>query len=259
MGLYRDLRSITFFSIVKAHNFFLPPPRKPESGSDLPEIDEIRARAAIPTDISDHLIPLFVESMAVRPRLIVELGVRSGESTFALERVARLCGSTMVSVDVEPPAFSFSPSWKDWTFVKSDDIDFAREFPDWCRAHNVRPEIDVLLIDTNHVYVHTVKEIAHWFPFLSQKAKVFFHDTNMRTFYHHQDRSLGVGWQRNRGVMAAIEEHFGTKFDESVSFTDVRKGWIIRHNALSSGFTVLERLDLSNRNGVPPPDPSANS
>jgi hypothetical protein len=212
MGLYRELRKTTLLAIVDAHNFFLPPPQA-DSGSELAEIDEIRARAVPRTDISDHLIALFVEALAVRPRLIVELGVRSGESTFALERVAKLCGSTLVSV-----------------------------------------EVDVLLIDTNHVYVHTVKEIAHWFPFLSPKAKVFFHDTNMHVLFHRKDKSLGVGWQRNRGVMTAIEEYLGTTYNENASFTDVRKGWIIRHNALCSGFTVLERLNFSEGNGAGPHD-----
>ncbi len=253
MGLYRELRKTTLLAIVDAHNFFLPPP-KADSGSELAEINEIRARALPRTDISDHLIALFVEALAVRPRLIVELGVRSGESTFALERVAKLCGSTLVSVDVEEPGSSCAPSWKDWTFVKSDDIDFARQFPEWCRARDLRPEVDVLLIDTNHVYVHTVKEIAHWFPLLSPKAKVFFHDTNMHVLFHRKDKSLGVGWQRNRGVMAAIEEYLGTTYNENASFTDVRKGWIIRHNALCSGFTVLERLNFSDGNGAGPHD-----
>jgi cephalosporin hydroxylase len=252
MGLFRNIKHSTYKSIVKAHNLFVPPPRPAETGSELREIDEIRARAVTRTDISDHLIALFVESLAVRPRLIVELGVRSGESTFALERVARLCDATCVSVDVQEPEFTSVPSWSKWTFVKGDDIEFARAFPAWCVSRAVRPEIDVLLIDTNHVYSHTVKEIAHWFPLLAPRAKVFFHDTNMRVFYHRQDSSLGVGWQRNRGVMAAIEEFFGTKFNESVSFTDVRKGWIVRHNAFCSGFTVLERLHLSNGNGARP-------
>lgn len=246
MGLFRKIKNATYISVAKTHNLFVPAPRPAETGSELHEIDEIRAHAVTRTDISDHLIAIFVESLAIQPRLIVELGVRSGESTFALERVAKLCGSTFVSVDVEEPQFSSPPSWNRWSFVKGDDLEFARAFPGWCASCGVRPEIDVLLIDTNHVYSHTVKEIAHWFPLLSPKAKVFFHDTNLRVFYHRKDSSLGVGWQRNRGVMAAIEEHFGTKFNENVSFTDVRRGWIIRHNALCSGLTVLERLNISN-------------
>ena len=85
MGLYRDLRSITFFSIVKAHNFFFPPPRRPESGSDLPEIDEIRARAAIPTDISDHLIPLFGLTPKLGP--IAEWGLNVDKSAIMVDTV----------------------------------------------------------------------------------------------------------------------------------------------------------------------------
>jgi cephalosporin hydroxylase len=250
MGLFRKIKHSTYENVVAAHNLFVPPPRPAETGAELREIDEIRARAVTRTDISDHLIAMFVEALAVQPKLIVELGVRSGESTFALERVARLCNSTFVSADVQEPEFSTPPTWKKWSFVKGDDLEFARNFPSWCASHGVSPAVDILLIDTNHVYSHTVKEIAHWFPLLAPRAKVFFHDTNMRVFYHRQDSSLGVGWQRNRGVMAAIEEYLGTKFNEGASFTDVRKGWIVRHNAFCSGFTVLERLNPINGNGA---------
>ena len=34
------------------------------------------------TDISDHLETLFVESLSMEPKLIVELGVGDGESTM---------------------------------------------------------------------------------------------------------------------------------------------------------------------------------
>src|SRR5205814_7710178 len=39
-----------------------------------------RARAAVGTDISSHLEALYVAGLAAHPRLIVELGVRGGES-----------------------------------------------------------------------------------------------------------------------------------------------------------------------------------
>ena len=70
--------------------------------SSSPELHEILSRARIRTDISDHLPDLFTESLAVQPRLIVELGVRDGESTFVFERVAKLCNARIVSVDIEP-------------------------------------------------------------------------------------------------------------------------------------------------------------
>jgi cephalosporin hydroxylase len=225
-----------------AHNLLLPLEPLADTGSELTEITEIRKHAHPRTDISDHLLPLFLEALAVKPRLIVELGVRTGESTFAFERVARLCGSKLLSVDIDDCLRA--STWKDWTFVKSDDIEFARKFPEWCRERGMNPEIDVLFIDTSHLYDHTVQEIASWFPYLAQKSKVFFHDTNQRTVYFRQDKSMGIGWDSNRGVIVALQEYLGVKFDENVSFTDCFKGWIIRHNALCSGFTVLERLSV---------------
>ncbi len=160
--------------------------------------------------------------------------------------MAKLCGSTLVSVDIDDcERVSSCPTR---TFVKSDDIAFAGQFPDWCGERGIRPEIDVLFIDTSHLYDHTVQEIAHWFPYLSQKSKVFFHDTNQRNIYYRQDKSMGIGWDSKRGVIAALQEYLGVNFDENVSFTDARKGWIIRHNARCSGFTVLERVNVSNVN-----------
>src|SRR5688572_15795315 len=45
-----------------------------------PDLREIRLRAREGTDISAHLETLFLEGMLLRPRLIVELGVRDGQS-----------------------------------------------------------------------------------------------------------------------------------------------------------------------------------
>jgi len=148
--------------------------------AELKELEEIKTKALIKTDISDHLVPLFVESLSLKPKFIVELGVRGGESTFVLERVAQLCDSTLLSVDIED--CSRVSAYKKWTFVKRDDITFAKEFRSWCGQHGVEPRIDVLFIDTSHLYEHTVEEIRDWFPFLSDRAKVFFHDTNLRKF-----------------------------------------------------------------------------
>jgi cephalosporin hydroxylase len=230
----------TLESVTLMHNFLRPLPQTVDSGSDLDEISEIRKHALVRTDICDHLVTLFAESLAVQPRLIVELGVRTGESTFALERVAKLCGSVLVSVDIDD-CLRASP-WGKWNFVKNDDIAFACQFPEWCRVREIQPEIDVLLIDTSHIFDHTVQEIAHWFPLLSKKAKVFFHDTNQRRIYFRRDKSMGIG-SGTRGVVAALEDYLGVKLNEKVSFTDFRRGWIIRHDARCSGFTILEKLN----------------
>jgi cephalosporin hydroxylase len=204
------------------------------------ELDEIKERSRKKTDISDHLVSLFVEAVALRPRLIVELGVRGGESTFVFERVARVCGAKLVSVDIED--CSTASSYEGWIFEKSDDIDFAKRFNSWCAQHLIRPEIDILFIDTTHEFKHTVDEIEQWFPFLSRRSKVFFHDTNARNVYFRKDGSIGRGFNSTRGVIAALEKLFDRPLNEKKCFVDWANGWIIRHVPYCSGLAVLERL-----------------
>ena len=209
------------------------------SVSDLPAFVEVHEHCRVRTDISDHLTTLFSQTIAMQPRLIAELGVRGGESTFVLERVAKLCAAPLVSVDIED--CSSVCNYPNWHFNKSDDIQFAKDWPKWVSTKGLPATIDVLFIDTSHIYEHTVQEIKHWFPLLSPKCKVMFHDTNQRKIYWRKDGSVGIGWNNNRGVMAAIEEYFDTKFDESRDFVELHKGWVISHTALCSGFTTLTR------------------
>lgn len=203
-------------------------------------IEKIRHRARTKkTDISDHLETLFVESLNIESKLIVELGVGDGESTYVLERVANLWTAKLVSVDIEDRAEV--STFKDRTFVLQDDISFAAEFPQWCKNRGIEPVIDILFVDTSHLYDHTVAEIRSWFPYLAPRCKVFFHDTNMGEVFTRKDGSTGKGWNNERGVIRAIEEHLETTFDEKTDFSLVHRGWYIRHFTLCNGFMILER------------------
>ncbi|MEN6510054.1 MAG: class I SAM-dependent methyltransferase [Smithella sp.] len=203
-------------------------------------LGDIRNRAMVrKTDISDHLPMLFTESLNIESKLIVELGVGDGESTFVLERVANLWGAKLVSVDIDDR--EEVSSFKDRIFVQSDDISFAAEFPDWCRRRGFEPVIDILFIDTSHLYDHTVAEISAWFPYLASRCKVFFHDTNMNEVFVRKDGSTGKGWDNQRGVIRAIEEYLETTFDEKKDFALAHRGWFIRHFTICNGFMILER------------------
>jgi len=206
-----------------------------------PEVQEIGERAASRyTDISDHLLTLFAEAVSVHPRLIVELGVRGGESTFAFERAARLSNAHLVSVDLNDCIIQ--SSYPKWSFVKQDDTIFAGQFADWCSSQKIPPDIDVLFIDTCHLYENTLEELRLWMPYLSAKSKMILHDTNMRKIYRRADGSLYLGWDNARGVIRALEETLGVRFNEIYDFVTVAKGWLIRHWAHCNGLTVLEKL-----------------
>lgn len=198
------------------------------------------------SDISDHLPTLFWETVVARPRLIVELGTRGGESTRALLAAAVRSGARMLSIDIDPcggiPGLP-EAARRAWTFVQHDDVAFGRErFAGWCRAAGLEPRIDVLFIDTSHLYEHTREELAVWLPLVAPQGTVLLHDTAMGVAYLRADASIGIGWDNERGVIRALEERFGRRWDETRPFIDSADGWIIRHDPRCSGFTVLRRM-----------------
>lgn len=241
----KNLQRRTLRSISRIYNALLDlNPSKRQVSPHSRELNEVYKCSLARTGINDHLVTLFSESLSIEPRLIVELGVRRGESTFVLERVARLCGSTLISVDIDD--CSGVSSFEDWIFVQKDDIEFAKGFAKWCENRQIQPHIDVLFIDTNHLFEHTVQEIKFWFPFLSDKSKVFFHDTNLKSVCFRKDGSMGLGWDNDRGVIRALEEFFTASFNEKKDFVDFKNGWLIKHYSLCNGFTVLEKIQCVN-------------
>lgn len=223
------------------HRRLWPVYRPTASSVELKEIEEQAERT--PSDISDYLGQIFSEVVAVQPRLIVELGVRGGQSRTVLERAARISHSFLISVDLDDCSAVCATSPR-WHFVKSNDIQFASIFRDWCFQRGIKPAIDVLFIDSSHLYEHTAEEIKVWFPFLLPKCKVLFHDTNLRRFYRRADGTVGHGWNNDRGVIKAIEESLGTKFNERLDFVTTVQGWLVRHWAHCNGLTTMERNQL---------------
>jgi len=202
-------------------------------------LDEINRHALRRTDINEHLPIIYDEAMRTKPKLIVELGVRGGESTFVFERVAKQFGAKLVSVDINNCLKSCM--YDQWLFVQESDIVFAKRFKEFARQHKFDPSIDLLFIDTSHLYEHTVEEIRLWFPYLSAGAKVIFHDTNMGLIYRRKDGSKGAGWNNDRGVIRAIEDYLHVSLDERYEFVTNINGWTLRHIPTCSGLTILDQ------------------
>jgi cephalosporin hydroxylase len=210
------------------------------SGNLSEDVRAIIRQAERKTDISDHLLTLYAEALEVEPRVIVELGTRGGESTRALLRVAEHCSGTLVSVDIEDCSDVIRSDR--WIFVRSDDVEFGRNWPDFAAARGLQSEIDFLFIDTSHLFDHTQAEIEIWFRHLSAHAKVAFHDTNMRMLCPHRDGSFGISWDNQRGVTRAIEEYLAIRIDERRTLIGTVGDWLIRHDPICNGLTVLRRL-----------------
>lgn len=212
----------------------------PPAGTHYPGFRAVLELSRVPSDISEHLPALFLEALEAEARLMVELGTRSGDSTFALTEAAKLLDATLVSVDIED--CSVVSEYPRWHFVQCDDLAFAEEFDHWCRNRTISPEIDLLFVDTTHAYLQTVKELEAWMPLLSPRGRAIFHDTNMGGRYRRSDGTTGRANNNERGVIRALEEFLGAPMDETRSFRTFLRGFSVTHFPLCNGLTVLRSL-----------------
>ncbi len=197
--------------------------------------------------ISDHLSTLFFFAMDSRPKLMVELGTRSGDSTRTLLAAASITQSVLLSVDRKNCGGLDLPFNQHWHFVQSDDVEFGKTgFVKWCTHHEMTPRIDLLFIDTSHWYEHTKKEIEIWSPFLSPDGIIVLHDTNMgKGTYARIDGSTGSGYDNDRGVIRVVEEMSNRSYDEMSFFCDLSNGFLIMHHPHCNGLTVLKKYALA--------------
>lgn len=122
------------------------------------------------TDINHHLVTLYMLTVELGLRSVLELGVRTGESTIALLLAARDIGGRVTSIDIadspqaasEVNSLGLAPYWH---FIKGDDLVVSWNAP-----------IDLLFIDTSHTYQHTLQELAKFEPFVRVGGVLVLHD-----------------------------------------------------------------------------------
>lgn len=125
------------------------------------------------SDIHEHLPVLHDMTVAAEARVVVELGVRSGNSTAALLAAVEKTGGHLWSVDVAIPSWpqAFYKSLHS-TLIIGDDLKVAGQIP--------TEEIDVLFIDTSHHYEHTMAELNLYGP---RAELILLHDTELEEPY----------------------------------------------------------------------------
>jgi predicted O-methyltransferase YrrM len=202
---------------------------------------------SVPSDIRDHVGTIFYEALSSRPQLVVELGTRGGVSTRALLAAAEFANAHVLSIDIDDCSNIDLPDRfrRRWTFVRSDDVAFAGEpFSAFCAARKLPPMVEVILIDTSHLFEHTRDELKSWLPRLGPRGVIILHDTNMGSGrYRRLDREIGFGWDNKRGVIRAIEEMLGRRYDEQTFFTDVAAGFVITHQPWSNGLLIMRKFE----------------
>jgi cephalosporin hydroxylase len=201
--------------------------------------------ADAPSDIHDHLGAMFAEAVAAQPRLILELGTRGGVSTRALLAAAEVTDAALLSIDIVDCSGADLPERfrPRWSFIQADDVAFAgAPFAAFCAARGLPVRAEAILLDTSHRYDHTRRELDAWLPRLAPAGVIMLHDTHMGDgWFRRLDGKVARGWDNQRGVMRAIEERLGRRYDERTFFTDITDDFIVQHAPWSSGFTILRR------------------
>jgi hypothetical protein len=75
---------------------------------------------------------------------------------------------------------------------------------------------------------------------------VIFHDTNLKNRYFRRNKTIGIGWDNQRGVIRAIEEYFNISVNENQNFiiNNIKKNeddWKIEHDPICNGLIICKR------------------
>lgn len=149
-----------------------------------------------PSDVVEH-IPTFVKAVEeMKPLKIVELGVRYGISTLAWIHALHKQGSGHLwAVDCSWPFYVVDEKLElnlldpqgplgmvsEWTFILGYDTD-------WAVINALPDDIDILFLDTNHVYEETLIELEIYYPKMQGGGKIFLHDSAIEDTGNRGDR-----------------------------------------------------------------------
>jgi len=209
---------------------------------EYPVIDNTPYGAMNASDISSHLALIYFLARLLRPRNIVELGTRDGESTRALRQAASELGVKGLSVDLSSAPNETFQEHDNWNHVQEDDITFASKLQN--KEYRIKilgaESIDFLFIDTSHEYLHTKQELESYWPLLSERSVVVLHDTNLSVAKKIDvDGRLYSGWNNSRGVTRAVEEFFGLSINEKNVFSKSMGDCVFFHLPWGNGILIV--------------------
>jgi len=133
---------------------------------------DVVERASICSDIQGHLLRLYDLTVKLpSEKVVVELGVRAGNSTTALLAAVNDTGGKLYSVDLstpcELPASVYLETEPNWIFILGHDMDVVKTW---------KKPIDHLFIDTTHKFEHTLSELKEWGKWVKPEGIITLHD-----------------------------------------------------------------------------------
>jgi predicted O-methyltransferase YrrM len=125
------------------------------------------------TAFNQHLVTLCMLVSEFGLKTSLEIGTQYGHSTVALLEAAERIDGRVYSVDVEPCTEArervlAAGLGGNWTFIQGDALQLRPPaFPD---------QVELLFIDTFHLYSQTRRELDHFAPYLKPRGWIVLHD-----------------------------------------------------------------------------------
>jgi len=122
-----------------------------------------------------HLNILYAATLAMRAKVVVELGTGFGHSALAFSDALKLTGGTLYTIDKDYDegmvayAKKYLKERDNIVMITSDSIE---------AANNWNKPIDILFCDSDHSYNHVYGELVAWERF--NPKIIFIHDTLSR-------------------------------------------------------------------------------
>jgi len=120
-------------------------------------------------DITTHLPVLYTITRALKPKVILEIGIRKGVSTKAFAMAIHEGGFNCEHhcCDIDPKCIRVIERYNGIPYI----MDSEKLAEQWDK------EIDILFIDGCHEYGHVKKDYLNFRDFVRKDGIIFFHDT----------------------------------------------------------------------------------
>lgn len=154
-------------------------------------------------DSDRHIMTLFSIALASKSKVMIELGVRGGDTTLPLLEAAKINDAILYSVDINDVDFDVRDDLKQhWRFIKSDAIEFLKS---WDKNKTV----GFIYVDDWHSYEHVKNELEIIDSMVSPSSVVLLHDLmygGTTPFYHVDLTNSGGAQWANGGPYRAVAE-----------------------------------------------------
>lgn len=142
------------------------------------------------SDIAGHLPLLYEMCVAKKPKVVIQAGIRGGDSDSAFALAAIEQGFILEDVDIQEVGNdsikTVREQTENWNFTKTRTDDST--YVDYLQQY--KGKVDIFFTDTSHNYPDTKFELDNYSKLLSDTGIIMIHDMDPWTHFPDQSRAV---------------------------------------------------------------------